>query len=162
MRIAFYPARPVPFILALLIAIILPERVQTQTRIPDINPAGAVSADKRSAERSGDVSTGEQRALHLLQALQNRYRSFTAFQVDFVQRFQPANLGPSREESGTIQVKMPGRMRWTYEKPEPKVFISDGNRFYFYEPEENAVTIYDGSASDLGSAPFSFSPVKGT
>ena len=42
-------------------------------------------------------------------------------------------------ERGTMQIKKPARMRWTYEAPERKVFVADGTRIYSYIPEDRQV-----------------------
>ena len=44
-------------------------------------------------------------------------------------------------ERGTVQVKKPSRMRWTYESPERKVFVADGARIYSYIPEDKQVIV---------------------
>jgi len=44
--------------------------------------------------------------------------------------------GISREESGTLWLKRPGRMRWNYQKPREKLFVTDGKTAWFYVPGE--------------------------
>jgi outer membrane lipoprotein carrier protein len=44
--------------------------------------------------------------------------------------------GMSRTESGTLLLKKPGRMRWDYGQPRPKLFLSDGQTAWFYVPGE--------------------------
>ena len=44
--------------------------------------------------------------------------------------------GMSRTESGTLLLKKPGRMRWDYDQPRPKVFLTDGQMAWFYVPGE--------------------------
>lgn len=44
------------------------------------------------------------------------------------------SAGIKRTESGTLELKKPGRMRWDYAKPREKLFISDGKTAYFYVP----------------------------
>ena len=36
-------------------------------------------------------------------------------------------MGMNRHETGTLLLKKPGRMRWTYAKPAGKLFVLDGN-----------------------------------
>ena len=38
-------------------------------------------------------------------------------------------------------MKRPGRMRWEYEAPEKKTFVSDGHRFFFYVPADRQVIV---------------------
>jgi outer membrane lipoprotein carrier protein len=48
---------------------------------------------------------------------------------------------------GRIYIKKPGRMRWEYETPEKKNFITDGESLWVYLPEENQVMM--GSAATI-------------
>jgi outer membrane lipoprotein carrier protein len=43
-------------------------------------------------------------------------------------------MGMDRTESGTLLLKKPGRMRWSYASPAGKVFILDGKNGWFYTP----------------------------
>ncbi len=43
-------------------------------------------------------------------------------------------MGQSRQESGTLLLKKPGRMAWHYDTPVGKVFILDGKFAWFYTP----------------------------
>jgi outer membrane lipoprotein carrier protein len=50
-------------------------------------------------------------------------------------------LGREVVESGVVSVKRPGRMRWEYKEPEPKLFVSDGRTFSFYVPADRQVVV---------------------
>jgi len=75
--------------------------------------------------------------------VQARYQTVHDFSADFVQSYRAGVLKTQTSESGKVAVKKPGKMRWTYAKPERKEFISDGRRLYFYEPAEKQVTVSD-------------------
>jgi outer membrane lipoprotein carrier protein len=47
--------------------------------------------------------------------------------------------GMTRTESGTLLLKKPGKMRWDYSQPHPKLFLTDGGVAYFYVPGEHQV-----------------------
>jgi len=59
----------------------------------------------------------------------------------FVQSYRSGLLGRELVESGVVSIKRPGRMRWEYQEPERKLFLSDGRSFYFYVPEDRQVII---------------------
>lgn len=59
----------------------------------------------------------------------------------FVQSYRSGMLGREVKERGTLQLKRPGRMRWDYESPEKKTFVSDGRTFYFYVPADRQVIV---------------------
>lgn len=61
-----------------------------------------------------------------------------------------------QEESGTLWLKMPARMRWEYEEPESKIFLADGKTTYFYVPSANQVSIRKLSPDDLQYTAFGF------
>jgi outer membrane lipoprotein carrier protein len=46
-------------------------------------------------------------------------------------------MGMDRTESGTLLLKKPGRMRWSYDKPVGKVFVLDGKYAWFYTPGDS-------------------------
>jgi outer membrane lipoprotein carrier protein len=59
----------------------------------------------------------------------------------FVQSYRSGLLGRELVERGVVSIKRPGRMRWEYKEPEEKLFLSDGESFYFYVPEDRQVII---------------------
>jgi len=59
----------------------------------------------------------------------------------FVQSYRSGLLGRELVERGIVSIKRPGRMRWEYKDPEEKLFISDGETFYFYVPEDRQVIV---------------------
>ena len=75
--------------------------------------------------------------------VQARYQLIHDFSADFVQSYRAGVLKTQTSESGKVSVKKPGKMRWTYAKPERKEFVSDGRRLFFYEPAEKQVTVSD-------------------
>ena len=74
-------------------------------------------------------------------ALQKKYDGIHDFTADFAHESEGGLLRKKQIESGVVQVKKPGKMRWDYKKPEPKLFLSDGHRIYLYVPADNQVII---------------------
>lgn len=54
----------------------------------------------------------------------------------FEQTLESGALGSGTKESGKIFVKRPGRIRWEYTDPEPKVALLLGDRTLLYLPED--------------------------
>jgi outer membrane lipoprotein carrier protein len=79
----------------------------------------------------------------LAKELQAHYQSIRDFTADFVQTYRGGVLKTKTQESGTLAVKKPGKMRWTYTKPERKEFVSNGVKLYAYMPEDKQVTVSD-------------------
>ena len=82
----------------------------------------------------------------LAKELQARYQSIRDFSADFVQSYRAGVLKTRTSESGTVAVKKPGKMRWTYTKPERKEFGSDGRQMYWYLPDDKEVRVWDATA----------------
>jgi outer membrane lipoprotein carrier protein len=64
-------------------------------------------------------------------------------------------------ERGILQVKRPGRMKWTYVSPEEKVFVSDGSQIYSYIPADRQVFISPMPAEDQATTAALFLAGKG-
>jgi len=63
-----------------------------------------------------------------------RYDHLHSLEAQFTETYSGA--GMTRTETGTLLLKKPGRMRWDYEQPRPKLFITDGGTAWFYVPGE--------------------------
>lgn len=80
-------------------------------------------------------------ATEVAAALQKKYDAIHDFTADFVHESEGGMLRRKQTERGFLQVKKPGKMRWDYKSPEPKVFVSDGHRIYLYVPADNQVIV---------------------
>ncbi len=75
----------------------------------------------------------------VVRALESRYHHATTLKAAFYERYSDGNGGGSAE-SGTVYFSRPGRMRWEYESPEPKLFIVDGTNVWFYVPADRTAS----------------------
>jgi outer membrane lipoprotein carrier protein len=81
------------------------------------------------------VSLAAQTDVHALAAkVDQRYDHMHSLEAQFTETY--AGAGVSRTESGTLLLKKPGRMRWDYDQPRPKMFLTDGQTAWFYVPGE--------------------------
>jgi outer membrane lipoprotein carrier protein len=62
------------------------------------------------------------------------YNQLRSLQAEFTEIYQGA--GAQRQESGTLWLKKPGKMRWEYRSPQEKLFLSDGKLTWLYLPSE--------------------------
>jgi outer membrane lipoprotein carrier protein len=76
------------------------------------------------------------------------YRDVRTLQADFTQT--SFAWGKSQTESGKVYLARGGKMRWIYDKPEEKIFLSDGKQFFLYVPSEKQLTI--SSTRDIEDA----------
>ncbi len=70
----------------------------------------------------------------LASKVDQRYDHMRTLEAQFTETYKGA--GMTRTESGTLLLKKPGRMRWDYDQPRPKLFLTDGSTAWFYVPGE--------------------------
>ncbi len=63
-----------------------------------------------------------------------RYNRLSTLIADFTETYKGAGI--QRTEAGTLSLKKPGKMRWDYNTPRQKLFLTDGKKAYFYVPGE--------------------------
>ncbi|MGH9668298.1 MAG: outer membrane lipoprotein chaperone LolA [Bryobacteraceae bacterium] len=73
---------------------------------------------------------------HLLKGIENRYNHAQTLRVGFSESYNLPGRA-SRTESGELVLRKPGKMRWQYNDPAGKLFVSDGKLIYSYSPDTN-------------------------
>jgi len=71
----------------------------------------------------------------LIRKVDDHYNHLTSLRAHYTERY--TGMGMDRTESGTLLLKKPGRMRWSYDKPVGKVFVLDGKYAWFYTPGDS-------------------------
>jgi outer membrane lipoprotein carrier protein len=92
-------------------------------------------------------------------ALQRRYESVRDLVARFDQTSRSVALGrpgSDAKSSGSVVFAKPGRMRWTYEEPEPSLVVSDGRSLWIYDPANREVQRMVVSGEYLSGAAVSF------
>ena len=77
----------------------------------------------------------------LVQAVQERYDGIKDITARFEQASQVASIGRTEQSRGSVTIKRPGRMRWEYSGPEPRVIALDGTVLRMYLPEDEQLQI---------------------
>lgn len=70
----------------------------------------------------------------IAERVDKRYNRLQSLTADFIEIYR--GPGIDRTESGTVRLKRPGRMRWDYDEPRDKLFVTDGKTAWFYVPGE--------------------------
>jgi outer membrane lipoprotein carrier protein len=73
----------------------------------------------------------------VVEKIQATYRSMKSITADFTQTYTYAVYQRTQTSQGKVFLKSPGRMRWDYKSPTPKVFVADGTTLWVYEPTKN-------------------------
>jgi outer membrane lipoprotein carrier protein len=91
----------------------------------------------------------------LLKRVESRYNQTKTLQVLFHEDYTPPGRA-KRTESGTLVLRKPGKMRWDYDQPKGKLFVSDGKYLWLYTPLENRAEKMKLKESDDMRAPLAF------
>jgi outer membrane lipoprotein carrier protein len=75
----------------------------------------------------------------VVRTVESRYHDSHTLKAVFFERYNEGRL-TTRIESGTAYFSRPGRMRWEYESPEEKLFLTDGKTTWFYIPADHTVS----------------------
>lgn len=76
--------------------------------------------------------------------------------AQFHQTATNRSLGQVQEASGALLMKRPGKMRWEYEKPEARLFVTDGKTLWAYSPTDKQVVIQEVGEAFSSRVPLSF------
>jgi outer membrane lipoprotein carrier protein len=68
----------------------------------------------------------------ILHKVDDHYNHLTSLSAHYQEHY--TGMGMDRTEEGTLLLKKPGRMRWSYAQPAGKVFVLDGKYAWFYTP----------------------------
>ena len=82
----------------------------------------------------------------LIRQFESSYHDVRTLQAGFSQEY--AAWGRTRVESGEVYLSRGGKMRWDYQKPEQKLFVSDGRNVMLFVPAEKQLTRTPLKASD--------------
>jgi outer membrane lipoprotein carrier protein len=79
--------------------------------------------------------------------IQKSYDAIKDFKAQFVQEsvVKSWNAKQVQKAEGNVYFKKEGKMFWDYQKPTPQQIISDGKMLWFFEPEDEQVTVTEVS-----------------
>jgi outer membrane lipoprotein carrier protein len=71
----------------------------------------------------------------LLRRVDDHYNHLHTLRAHYAQHY--SGMGIDRTETGTLLLKKPGLMRWSYDQPAGKIFVLDGKYAWFYTPGDS-------------------------
>jgi outer membrane lipoprotein carrier protein len=74
----------------------------------------------------------------LLTRVDDHYNHLKTLRARYTEHY--TGMGLDRTETGTLTLKKPGLMRWSYDSPTGKVFVLDGHFAWFYTPGDAQVS----------------------
>lgn len=87
-----------------------------------------------------------------IKQFESSYQGVRTLSARFVQVY--SSEGRTRTESGTVYFAKGGLMRWDYDQPRKKIFLSDGKKLLLYVPDEQQLTRTALKSSDDIHVPF--------
>ncbi|MGH9574612.1 MAG: LolA family protein [Candidatus Acidiferrales bacterium] len=75
----------------------------------------------------------------VVHGVETRYQHAKTLRATFFESYTESG-GRRIAESGTVYFSHPGRMRWEYESPTPKLFLVDGTNAWFYIPADHTAS----------------------
>src|SRR4249920_4218779 len=76
------------------------------------------------------------------------YSDGAAHAAEFVQTYTPQGFSRAKQESGTVWIQAPQRLRFEYSAPEKKVFTYDDGEGRFYSPDDRQLDVRNLSAEE--------------
>jgi outer membrane lipoprotein carrier protein len=67
--------------------------------------------------------------------------AMVGMEASFTHQFTPKGFKTTQSESGSVVFGTMPQMRWSYTKPEQKLFVFDGTQSWFYVPADRQVTV---------------------
>jgi outer membrane lipoprotein carrier protein len=107
-----------------------------------------------SASRAHSQDSHSPDVRQLAHAVDEHYNHLRSLEGEFTETY--SGNGAHREESGTLWLKKPRKMRWEYRSPKEKLFVSDGQSVWFYVPAERQARKTDLKRLDDLRSPIAF------
>lgn len=90
----------------------------------------------------------------IVRRVDDHYNHLSSLRTAYSEHY--SGMGLDRTETGTLLLKKPGRMRWSYTAPAGKVFILDGKFGWFYTPGDSQATRISAKRLDDLRSPLRF------
>jgi len=109
---------------------------------------GLLHSQKNPSEAQGlDIHS-------LARRVDQHYNKLRSLKAGFTETY--VGLGMHRQESGTLLLSKPGRMRWDYTSPAGKLFLLDGKYAWFYTQGDAQVQRIEAKKLDDLRSPLRF------
>jgi outer membrane lipoprotein carrier protein len=90
----------------------------------------------------------------LVRKVDDHYNHLNSLRAHYIEHY--SGMGMDRAEEGTLLLKKPGRMRWSYAAPVGKLFVLDGKFAWFYTPGDAQATRVPAKQLDDLRSPLRF------
>jgi len=111
-----------------------------------LTPYPPLVASAATAPDVGEVVDKLQATCTRTQDLSARFRQTVTYR----------SVNAVKEGSGSFLLKRPGKVRWEYDKPEPRLFVTDGKTLWDYSPVDKQVRVQEVDEAFSSRVPLSF------
>ena len=66
----------------------------------------------------------------VVRGIESTYEGVESLRAEFVQTTRSAALGEGQKQRGRMEIKRPSKMRWDFQRPEPRLFVTNGERMW--------------------------------
>ena len=124
-------------------------------------PASAEQAEEGAATEVPKEKPGTGCAPAVARKVQGHYDGVRDLTARFTQTTQVVALGAASRSNATtsngeVNFSKPGRMRWSYELPEPSLVVTDGQDLWIYDPGMKEAQKYHAGEGFLSGAALQF------
>jgi len=130
-----------------MVSLMLSAILLAQAGAAPAKAAAAPAATAPAATTAGRMAVGA-----VVDRVQKKYDGAGDFRASFNQTLTNTAFKRRSPSTGEVLLKKPGRMRWNYKTPDPKMYLSDGDLLWLYEPEDKQAFKQDLKASQLPAA----------
>jgi outer membrane lipoprotein carrier protein len=116
--------------------------------------AALLTCSAHSQKSSPSAKDGPLDVHTLAQRVDQHYNKLHSLKAGFTESY--VGLGMHRQESGTLLLLKPGRMRWDYTSPAGKLFLLDGKYAWFYVQGDAQVQRIEAKKLDDLRSPLRF------
>jgi outer membrane lipoprotein carrier protein len=127
-----------------------------------VSPAtDSASGPEARTTTTAELACDEALALRAAKAIQAYYDGIRDLAADFEQTSQSvvlggASLAEAETQRGKVVFAKPGKMRWSYEEPEPSLVVSDGETIWIHDVAEKQASRLAVTSGYLAGAALQF------
>jgi outer membrane lipoprotein carrier protein len=104
----------------------------TKPVAPTPAPAPAPAPPATKPQLATPIAAGPS-AAQVVADVQKYYNATNKFEAHFRQKYTNTIMGKTSISDGKVYIEKPGKMRWDYQAPDIKYYISDGTTLWVYE-----------------------------
>lgn len=157
------PARSVTragFAVSIVMTLFLSAAAYSETET-EIDADTKLEAQTKATENPAESGCAAAAGPNAAKRIQARYDGIRDIRANFEQRSESATfsgqpLMTAEPKTGVVTFAKPGKMRWSYQSPEPSIVVSDGRLLWIYDVAGQSITRLEVTSGFLSGAALHF------